>query len=428
MNTQELTLIIFMVVAVQVAIFALIAFYRHWLSYEELKKRLDFIEDNQEAYVSHSILSVSPTKPSWTGFRDFKVQRKVVEDQNKTICSFFLTPVDRNPLPSFKPGQFLTFQLEVKNEVRQTSEKVVRCYSLSDKPNPDYFRVTIKRVPAPSNVPNALPGIASNYFHDKVHEGDILAVKAPAGHFYLDTEGKHPIALIGSGIGITPMLSILNACIHSESKREIWLYYGVRNSDEHIMKDSLEELVKTHQNLHLHVVYSKPKKPDIKGTDYHHSGHIDITLLRLTLLLKPYQFYVCGPKRMMETLVPDLSAWGVPDSNIHYETFGPASLTKPEKQRPSSLEAETTSSELTVAFSNSGKTYQWNSSAASLLDFAEENGISIDSGCRAGSCGSCQTTIKSGEVEYVQSPDIEPEPGTCLLCVSVPKTHLTLLA
>ncbi|OAD20377.1 nitric oxide dioxygenase, partial [Candidatus Thiomargarita nelsonii] len=145
MNTQELTLIIFMVVAVQVAIFALIAFYRHWLSYEELKKRLDFIEDNQEAYVSHSILSVSPTKPSWTGFRDFKVQRKVVEDQNKTICSFFLTPVDRNPLPSFKPGQFLTFQLEVKNEVRQTSEKVVRCYSLSDKPNPDYFSVTIKR-------------------------------------------------------------------------------------------------------------------------------------------------------------------------------------------------------------------------------------------------------------------------------------------
>ena len=425
MNTQELTLIILLVVAAQVAIFALFAFYRHWL---KLKTRLDLLEDNQPEPVPQSILSVSPTKPLWTGFRDFRVQRKVVEDRNGTICSFYLMPVDKNPLPSFKPGQFLTFQLDVKDEIRQTSEKVVRCYSLSDKPSPDDFRVTIKKVPAPSKVPDARPGIASNYFHEKVHEGDILAVKAPAGHFYWDTAGNDPIVLIGSGIGITPMLSILNTCIHSDSKREIWLYYGVRNSDEHIMKDYLEEVVKTHQNLHLHVVYSKPKAQDINGTDYHHEGRIDVTLLRLTLLLKPYQFYVCGPKQMMEMLVPDLRDWGVPDSNLHYETFGPSSLTKPEKQRPSTKEAETTSSELTVAFSQSGKTYQWNSSAASLLEFAEANGIAIDSGCRAGSCGCCQTTVKSGEVEYVQSPDIDPEPGTCLLCISVPKTHLTLSA
>ncbi|HID99644.1 MAG TPA: 2Fe-2S iron-sulfur cluster binding domain-containing protein [Thiotrichaceae bacterium] len=423
MNTQEFTLIIFLVIAAQVAIFALIAFYRHWLSYDKLKKRLDFLEDNQEDAIPDSKLSVSPINPSWTGFRDLRVQGKMVEDQNGTICSFFLTPVDKKPLPSFKPGQFLTFQLDIKDG--QTSKKVVRCYSLSDKPSPDYFRVTIKRVLAPSKAPDALPGIASTYFHDKVHEGDILAVKAPAGHFYWNTEGKEPIVLIGSGIGITPMLSILNASIHSHSNQEIWFYYGVRNSDEHIMKDYLDEVAKTHQNLHLHVVYSQPKQQDSKGTDYHNEGHIDITLLRMTLLLKPYQFYVCGPKQMMETLVPDLSAWGVPDSNIHYETFGPSSLTKQEKQRL--VEAETPS-ELTVTFSKSEKTVQWNNSAASLLEFAEENGIPIDSGCRAGSCGCCQTTIESGELEYVQSPDIDPEQGTGLLCVSVPKTHLTLSA
>ncbi|MDM8557912.1 2Fe-2S iron-sulfur cluster-binding protein [Candidatus Parabeggiatoa sp. HSG14] len=426
MNTQELTLIIFFVVAVQVAIFALIASYRHWLSYEKLKKRLDFLEDHQEDAIPHNRLSVSSLKPLWTGFRDFRVQRKMAEDKKGTICSFFLMPVDEKPLPSFKPGQFLTFQLNIKDG--QTSKKVVRCYSLSDKPSPDYFRVTIKRVLAPSRISDALPGIASNYFHDKVREGDILAVKAPAGHFYWEAdEKKHPIVLIGSGIGITPMLSILNANIHSDSNREIWFYYGVRNSDEHIMKNYLEEVAKTHQNLHLHVIYSKPKQQDSKGTDYYHEGHIDVTLLRMTLLLKPYQFYVCGPKQMMETLVPDLSAWGVPDSNIHYETFGPSSLTKQEKPTPSSVEAETPS-ELTITFSNSKKTCQWNNSATSLLEFAEENGIPIDSGCRAGNCGCCQTAIESGEVEYVQSPDIVPEPGTGLLCVSVPKTHLTLSA
>jgi hypothetical protein len=427
MNILQLILIISVIVVAQIAIFGVIAFYRHWQSYKALKKRLDVVEEHQEEPILPNLLSVSSTtntKLAWTGFRDFRVQGKLFEDKNKTVCSFFLMPVDKKTLPSFKPGQFLTFQLEIKNEVKQTSEQVVRCYSLSDKPNSDYFRVTIKKQPPPSNVPNALPGISSNYFHEKVHEGDILAVKAPAGHFYWDTSVKGPIVLIGSGIGITPMLSILNTSLYHNPHQEIWFYYGIRNSDEHIMKNYLEEVAKTHQNLHLHVVYSQPKPQDIKGMDYHHVGHVDITLLRMTLQLKSYQFYVCGPKRMMESLVPDLTAWGVPDSQIHYETFGPSSLAKPKKS--SELASEEAESKLTVTFSESGKTYQWNSSATSLLEFAEDNGIPVNFGCRAGSCGSCQTRLESGEVEYVQSPDIDPEPGTCLLCVSVPKTHLTL--
>jgi ferredoxin len=47
----------------------------------------------------------------------------------------------------------------------------------------------------------------------------------------------------------------------------------------------------------------------------------------------------------------------------------------------------------------------------SLLDFAQDNGITVNSGCRAGGCGSCQTTIRSGEVAYTQSPDCDPEAG-----------------
>ena len=64
----------------------------------------------------------------------------------------------------------------------------------------------------------------------------------------------------------------------------------------------------------------------------------------------------------------------------------------------------------------------------SLLDFAQDNGITVNSGCRAGSCGSCQTSIRSGEVAYTQSPDFDPEPGSCLMCVCTPKTAVTLEA
>ena len=71
---------------------------------------------------------------------------------------------------------------------------------------------------------------------------------------------------------------------------------------------------------------------------------------------------------------------------------------------------------------------QWNTSGAagSLLEFAEDNDIGVDSGCRAGSCGSCQTAVKVGEVNYSQEPDADVIPGHCLLCISTPKNNLTL--
>ena len=84
--------------------------------------------------------------------------------------------------------------------------------------------------------------------------------------------------------------------------------------------------------------------------------------------------------------------------------------------------------DIMVTFAKSGKHLAWQEDAGSLLDFAEANGIHVDSGCRAGGCGSCQTTITSGEATYRQTPDFDPEPGTCLLCVCTPKTSVTLEA
>ncbi len=83
---------------------------------------------------------------------------------------------------------------------------------------------------------------------------------------------------------------------------------------------------------------------------------------------------------------------------------------------------------VTVTFSKSGKRIAWNTNADSLLAFAEDNGVDVESGCRAGSCGSCQTHIDAGEVELNQEADADVEPGYCLLCISIPKGDLTLAA
>ena len=67
----------------------------------------------------------------------------------------------------------------------------------------------------------------------------ILQVRAPGGHFHIDRSDA-PVVLIGGGIGITPMLSMLNWCLAEQPGREVWLFYGVRNSREMVMKAHLE--------------------------------------------------------------------------------------------------------------------------------------------------------------------------------------------
>ena len=360
---------------------------------------------------------------AWTGFRAFRVQRRVIEDGSGSICSFYLVPVDGLPLPVYKPGQFLTFRLATEDPTTRQPKTLVRCYSLSDGPNADYYRVSIKRVPAPGDQPWVPAGLSSGYFHEQVQEGSLLEVKAPSGHFHLMDDEALPIVLVGGGIGITPMLSIVNTLLESGSPRQIWLYYGVRNGSEVVMKENLQKLDKEHDNFHLHLCYSNPGADEKAGIDYQHQGRVDIPLLRSTLKLMRYQFYVCGPKPMMESLVPGLKAWGVESRDIYYESFGPATLIRHEKPKSGAA-----AQPISVTFGKSGKRIAWNPHLDSLLELAEDNGIAVESGCRAGSCGSCQTALLSGEVEYQQQPDAEIESGHCLLCISTPKGDLTLAA
>jgi len=423
MTTGILALIILGVILAQVSVASMIGIYRR----RGQSRDLDGHGVMSRTLAAEPVPDMPTDRPSsaaeaWTGFRKFSVERREFEDEGRSICSFYLVPCDGNPLPAFRPGQFLTFRLAVGDPAEGESKNVVRCYSLSDSPRPDHYRVSIKRVPAPPDHPDAPPGVSSGFFHDHVQVGDHLMVRAPSGHFHLIEDEPLPIVLIGGGIGITPMLSILNSVLERGVEREIWLYYGVRNGREHIMKRHLQVLAERHDNFHLHVCYSAPGGDDVERVDYDHRGRVDLPLLRNTLRLARYQFYVCGPKPMMESLVPGLEEWGVDSADIYYESFGPATLVKHAKPALAATDAQP----VNITFSRSGKRLTWDPAAGSLLEFAESNGIDVDSGCRAGSCGSCQTALTAGEVDYSQQPDADIEPGHCLLCIATPKYDLVL--
>ena len=360
---------------------------------------------------------------AWEGWREFRVTRRVLEDAARTQCSFYLQPLDGQPLPPFRPGQFLTFSLTV-GAGGDAARSITRCYSLSDAPDPAQYRVTIKRVPAPANLPDVPPGLSSNHFHDHVGVGDVLRVKAPSGHFFIDPDASVPVVLVGGGIGITPMMSMLRWCIANQPQRAVHLYHGLRNSEEHAFKSQLEALAAAHPALQLHVVYSRPGPADEEGRDYRHAGHVDIQLLRRTLPHGRHQFYVCGPPAMMQTLVPALAEWGVPVADLHYEAFGPASVKLPGAE-PAPMP---TVSGVEVKFQRSGRTLAWDGQDASLLDFAERHGIEVESGCRSGGCGSCETRVLQGSVGYEHQPDHDVAAGHCLLCVGRPSQSLVLEA
>jgi hypothetical protein len=337
------------------------------------------------------------------------------------VFALYLEPHDGRPLPRFKPGQYLTFQLNVPGR----DKPVVRCYSLSDSPHrAEYYRVTIKKEKAPPDRPELPPGVGSHFLCDTVKEGDILDVKAPSGHFVLDMARSNPVVLIAGGVGVTPMLCMAQAIAASGSKREVWFFFGVRNSKEHIHKAELDKLAAQNENIHLHVCYSKPGSDDVKGRDYHHEGRVSTELLKELLPSNNFEYYLCGNGAFMKSITDGLEAWGVPESEVHFEAFGPATV---KKKAPELTPRETEFlSKVQVTFKRSSKVVPWLKTAGNLLDLAESNGIRIDAGCRAGSCGSCVVAIKSGTVTYLNKPDSDPEPGTCLTCICRPSGNLEL--
>lgn len=360
--------------------------------------------------------------PAWDGLREFRVVKREFEDVARSVCSFYLEPLDSLPLPLFKAGQFITISLHVPVP-GQNPKIVTRCYSLSSKPGNGRFRISVKRATAPASLPDVPPGLASNHLHDHVDVGAVVGLKAPSGQFHIDPDAGIPLVLVAGGIGVTPLLSMLLWCLDKQPARTIHFYCGARNGQEQAFKPLLETLAARHPNLHLAFVRSCPSSDETIGVDYHHRGHVDTDLLRRTLPFGRHAYYVCGPAAMMESLVPGLLAWGVNAADIHYEAFGPASVNAGPIAAEPVLPAA-----IDITFEASGRTLAWDGRDQNLLDFAERNGLHMESGCRAGSCGSCETRIVSGDVTYRDQPAYEPAPGYCLPCVGRPASALVLHA
>lgn len=262
------------------------------------------------------------TAGGWRGFRNFRVAKK--ERESKFVTSFYLEPEDGQPLPEYEPGQYLTLKADIQGEPYTH----MRHYSLSHASDNDFYRISVKRELGTGDVPD---GIVSNYLHEHIEKGDILPFAVPAGDFTVKSE-ELPIVLIGGGIGLTPLMSMLQTLVKKDPNRQITYIHATQNSTTHTMREAIEKLASEYENLRTHIIYDSPTEADRKAFNFHKEGHIDLEWMQSVLPDNEGDFYFCGPIPFMKAVLKGLQTWGVSDERIHYESFSPISILEKEPQ------------------------------------------------------------------------------------------------
>ena len=252
------------------------------------------IEREEEIY------SVSAAaEGGWRGWRRFEVIEKSPETPE--ITSFVLRPVDGGSVLRHRPGQYLSFRF-----APEEGEEFRRNYSISSAPNGKTYRITVKREPG---------GRISNWLHDSVGVGYEIDVSAPAGEFFLDPAGKHDVVLLSGGVGLTPMVSMLES--YGGGNRRIVSVHAARDRERHAMRNALS-LGATES----YVFYEQPTDADLNAGV--RPGQIDVSWLAGISDTGSTDYFVCGPVGFMKAIVGGLQAANVPAARIHYEFFGPA--------------------------------------------------------------------------------------------------------
>ena len=249
----------------------------------------------------------------WNGWREFVVES--VADESDIIRSFVLRPADGKPVLRHRPGQYLGFLFDIPGH-----GAIKRNYSISSGPNDRTYRITVKREAAPG----VLPGLVSNWLHQQAQPGTMIKMTPPSGDFFLDPSPTAPVVLLSGGVGLTPMMSMLEAISAVTPERPTWYIHGALNGKVHAMGAQARALAARAPGIRLRTFYADPQAGDVYGEQYDEAGLISADWLARHTPLEQATYFLCGPRSFLRALVNGLGAKGVPDARIRYEFFGPA--------------------------------------------------------------------------------------------------------
>lgn len=242
----------------------------------------------------------------WTGPRLFKVKEKTSESE--LVTNFTFVPVDGGTVRNYSPGQYVA----VKVKPKDGEGIAIRQYSLSDKFNADSYRISVKREFSPEL------GLVSNHLHDNLNVDDTIELMPPAGAFYLKHQDK-PTVLISAGVGITPMMAMLETIVEKADDQPLLFLHACKNSKQHSFQQRIKELSTKNIDMKNFYWYDEEQPVDANSM----FGLMDLNTISDILPINDGHFYVCGPTAFMRFIKLQLSTLGVSLDRIHYETFGP---------------------------------------------------------------------------------------------------------
>ncbi|MFC7828830.1 globin domain-containing protein [Streptomyces sp. NPDC057362] len=227
-------------------------------------------------------------------------------EESADAVSLVLRPADDSAPASFRPGQYVSVQVELPDGARQ-----IRQYSLSAAPGRPDLRITVKRVRGDGRP----DGEVSSWLHANARKGDVLTTSAPFGDLAL-AEHDGPLLLASAGIGVTPVLAMLDHLAAGGSTRPVTVVHADRTPDDHAHRQEQLDLIRALPDARLHLWYEEPGD----GAPEASTGRADLTGLDLPEGLTAY---LCGPVPFMRAVRGDLLSRGVPAEAVHYEVFGP---------------------------------------------------------------------------------------------------------
>ncbi|MPY62688.1 globin domain-containing protein [Streptomyces spongiae] len=239
------------------------------------------------------------------GWREWEVVGRVQETDD--VAVFELRTADGSPVPAHRAGQYVSVQVALPDGARQ-----IRQYSVVGAAGSGTLRIGVKRVHG-GGTPD---GEVSNHLHARVRVGDRLRVSAPYGDLVLDQDTDAPLLLASAGIGVTPMIAMLEQLVISGHDAPVTVVHADRSPADHALRADHEGFAAKLPDASVHVWYEQPEP----GHPADHKGLADLSSLDIP---SGTRAYLCGPLPFMRAVRAQLIGRGVAPADIHYEVFGP---------------------------------------------------------------------------------------------------------
>lgn len=204
---------------------------------------------------------------------------------------------------AFTPGQFLQVIFDEQNT---DSRELNKYLSFSSSPTKEYIEVT-KRISA-SLFSKRLQGLKTD---------ELVTLKAALGSCILREDYKKIGFLIG-GIGITPVISIIEYIIDTKMDTDVLLFYSNRTDEEIAFKQELDHWQRINCNLRVFYTVTDCPSNDQRCL----FGHIDKNLVASNAAdIKERVMFSFGPTKMVEAMTDICIDLGCKKEQIKTENF-----------------------------------------------------------------------------------------------------------